>query len=74
MKKYNKINKTQVEILFDDLKPLSKKDISTILNTSLYQVIRIIEELKDDNYINVVELKENYNVPIRKYIKKCLDN
>ena len=74
MKKYNKINKTQVEILFDDLKPLSKKDISTILNTSLYQVIRIIEELKDDNYINVVELKENYNVRIRKYIKKCLDN
>ena len=70
MKKYNIINKTQVEILFDDLKPLSKKDIATILNTSLYQVIRIIEELKDDDYIIVVELKENYNVPIRKYIKK----
>jgi len=70
MKKYNTINKEQVIQLFNELKPLSKQYIAIQLNTSLYQVIKIIDDLKDDNYIKIIELKSKYNTPIRKYIKK----
>lgn len=70
MKKYNTINKEEVIELFNELKPLSKQDIAIQLNTSLYQVIKIVEDLKDDNYIKIIELKSKYNTPIRKYIKK----
>lgn len=70
MKKYNTINKEQVIELFNELKPLSKQNIAIQLNTSLYQVIKIIDDLKDDNYIKIIELKSQYNTPIRKYIKK----
>ena len=70
MKKYNTIKKEQVIELFNELKPLSKQDIASKLNTSLYQVIKIIDDLKDDNYIKIIEFKSQYNTPIRKYIKK----
>lgn len=70
MKKYNTINKEQVIDIFNELKPLSKQDIASKLNTSLYQVIKIIDDLKDDNYIKIIELSSQYNTPIRKYIKK----
>jgi len=70
MKKYNVINKEQVIELFNELKPLTKQDIANRLNTSLYQVINIIDELKDDDFVQIIIIPRPNKLILRKYIKK----
>ena len=51
MKKYNKINKEQILILFQTKKVINRKDITTKYNCSVYHVRELIDDLKDDGKI-----------------------
>ena len=51
MKKYNKINKEQILILFQTKKTINRKDITTKYNCSVYHVRELIDILKDDGKI-----------------------
>ena len=51
MKKYNKINKEQILILFQTKKTINRKDITDKYNCSVYHVRELIDILKDDGKI-----------------------
>ena len=51
MKIYNKINKEQVLNLFKTKKVINRKDVTDTYNCSVYHVIKLIDDLKDDGVI-----------------------
>jgi ethanolamine utilization protein EutA (predicted chaperonin) len=67
MKKYNKISKNDVLKLFKEQTYLTKDNIVKQLNTSLYQVLIMIDDLVDDNKIELVQIESKFNVPVMKY-------
>lgn len=74
MKKYRIINEKDVLSLFKQHKHLTKKDITLALNTSLYQVLPIIDDLVDDDKIELVQVESPYNTPVMKYTLKNKDH
>lgn len=61
--KYNKITKSDVLALFAEKEIINRKCICNKYNCSVYTVIRIVDELKDENKIKLVnwgyKLKNN---------------
>lgn len=70
MKKYNKITEKDVMELFKQHKYLTKKDVTLALNTSLYQVLPIIDDLVDDGKIHLVKVDSKFSIPVMKYTLK----
>lgn len=51
MKKFNKINKEQILDLFNNKRVINRKDITDMYSCSVYHVIGLIDDLKDDGVI-----------------------
>ena len=66
-KKYKVIEHKDVLTLIKDKGYITKNDIVIGLQTSLYQVLRIIDDLVDDNKIELVEVDSKFNVPVLRY-------